>query len=60
MFPYTVKYTESKSDNQNINLLYKTHQICENTFLKDTKEKREIEHPHFPNKKNDFKMISVL
>ena len=32
MFPYTVKYTESESDIQNINLLNKIHQQCQNTF----------------------------
>ena len=32
MFPYTDIYTESESDIQNINLLYKIHQTCQNTF----------------------------
>ena len=32
MFPYTVKYTESESDIQNINVLYKIHQQYQNTF----------------------------
>ena len=32
MFPYTVKYTESKSDIQNNNVLYKIDQQCQNTF----------------------------
>ena len=32
MFPYRVKYTESKSDIQNNDLLYKAHQQCQNTF----------------------------
>ena len=32
MFPYRVKYTESESDIQNNNLLYKIHQTCQNTF----------------------------
>ena len=32
MFPYTEKYTESEYDVQNINLLYKTHHKCQNTF----------------------------
>ena len=32
MLPYTVKYTESESDAQNNNLLYKTHQQYQNTF----------------------------
>ena len=34
MFPYTVKYTESESNIQNNNLLYKAHQRCQNTFKK--------------------------
>ena len=32
MFPYRVKYTESESDIQNNNLLYKTHQKHQNAF----------------------------
>ena len=32
MFPYTVNYTESESDIQNNNLLYKMDQACQNTF----------------------------
>ena len=32
MFPYRVKCTESESDIQNINLLYKIDQQCHNTF----------------------------
>ena len=32
MFPYRVKYIESESDIQNIDLLYKIHQKCQNTF----------------------------
>ena len=32
MFPYTVKYTESEHDIQNINVLYKVHQKCQNAF----------------------------
>ena len=32
MFPYTEKYTESESDIQNNDLLYKTHQQHKNTF----------------------------
>ena len=32
MFPYTEKYTESESDTENNDLLYKTHQQCQNTF----------------------------
>ena len=40
MIPYTVKYTESESDIQNINLLYKTHHQCQNTF-KQIQIKRE-------------------
>ena len=32
MFPYRVKHTESKSDIQNINLLYKIDPTCQNTF----------------------------
>ena len=32
MFPYTVKYTESDSDIQNNNSLYKIDQTCQNTF----------------------------
>ena len=32
MFPYSVKYTESESDIQNIDLLYKIKQKCQNTF----------------------------
>ena len=33
MFSYTVKYTDSESDIQNTNSLYKTHQQCQNTFF---------------------------
>ena len=32
MFPYTEKYTESESDIQNNDLLYKIDQNCQNTF----------------------------
>ena len=32
MFPYRVKYTESESDIQNNNLLYKIRPKCQNTF----------------------------
>ena len=32
MFPYTEKHTESESDIQNNNLLYKTDKIFQNTF----------------------------
>ena len=32
MFIYTEKYTESEKHIQNINLLYKIHQRCQNTF----------------------------
>ena len=32
MFPYTVEYNESEYDIQNISLLYKIHQMCQNTF----------------------------
>ena len=32
MFPYRVKYTESESDIQNNNSLYKIHQQYQNTF----------------------------
>ena len=32
MFPYTEKYTESESDIQNNDLLYKIDQQCQNTF----------------------------
>ena len=32
MFPYTEKYTESESDIQNNNLLYKIHPKCQNSF----------------------------
>ena len=31
MFPHRVEYTESESDIQNNNLLYKIHQECQNT-----------------------------
>ena len=41
MFLYTVKDTESESDIQNINLLYKTHQQHQNTFLENTKSSRK-------------------
>ena len=34
MFPYRVKYTESESDIQNNDLLYKIDQQCQNTFEK--------------------------
>ena len=39
MFQYTVKYTESESDIQTINLLYKTDQQCQH-FLKNKNKKR--------------------
>ena len=39
MFPYTVKYTESKYDIQNSNLLYKIDQQCRTNF--DFFEKRK-------------------
>ena len=32
MSPYRVKYKESEYDIQHINLLYKIHQQCQNTF----------------------------
>ena len=32
MFPYTAKYTESESDIQNNDLLYKIHQKWQNAF----------------------------
>ena len=32
MFPYTVRYTDSESDIQNIDLLYKVHQKHQNAF----------------------------
>ena len=32
MFPYTEKYTESVSDIQNNDLLYKLHETYQNTF----------------------------
>ena len=32
MFPYRVKYTESESDIQKNNLLYRIDQQCQNTF----------------------------
>ena len=32
MFPYRVKYTESESDIQHNDLLYKIDQKCQNTF----------------------------
>ena len=49
MFPYTVKYTEAEYDIQNINLLYNTHQTCQNTFTKNTKS-RENQNPYFSKK----------
>ena len=58
MFPYTVKYTESESDLQNTNLLYKTQQQCQNT-LEKYKKKRE-NHKSIFLKQIDFKMVSVL
>ena len=54
MFPYTVKYTES--DIQNSNLLYKTHQQCQNTLKKQQRQNNKS----IFFKKMDFKMISVL
>ena len=32
IIPYTEKYTESESDNQNKDLLYKINQNCQNIF----------------------------
>ena len=58
MFPYTVKYTESESDIQNINLLYKRRQTGQNTFLNNTQFRENQKYIFF--KKFDFKMISVL
>ena len=46
MFPYTVKYTESESDIQDINLLYNTHQQHQNTFSENTKNEK-IKIPYF-------------
>ena len=40
MFPYTEKYTESESDIQNNDLLYKRHQQCQNTFEMFEKQKQ--------------------
>ena len=58
MFPYTVKYTESASDIQNINLLHKIDQQCQNTFdFLNIFEK--FKNLYF-SEKFEFKMISVL
>ena len=44
MFPYTVKDTESESDIQNNNLLYKIRPKLQNTFeILETFEKIELE-----------------
>ena len=61
MFPYREKYTESESDVQNNDLLYKITQTCQNTFENSEKiwEFRENQKSIFF-KKNVFKMISVL
>ena len=58
MFPYRVKYTESESDIQNNDLLYKIHQNSKNTF--DFLEKNRIFQKSIFFKHFDFKMISVL
>ena len=48
MFPYGVKYTEPKSDIQNINLLYKIDQQHQNTFGPlDFSEKLKTKHVLF-------------
>ena len=41
MFPYRVNYTESESDIQNYNLLYKIDPKCQNTFEQFEKMKME-------------------
>ena len=61
MFPYTEKYTESESDIQNNDLLYKINKKCQNTFnfSENVGKHRENQKSVFF-KKFDFKMISVL
>ena len=47
----TEKYTESDSDIQNNNLLYKVHQKCQNTFQQaDAFEhsEKQKKHEHIP------------
>ena len=48
MFPYRVKYTESESDIQNNDLLYKIDQQCQNTFeiLKNGKKNEKTQFSH--------------
>ena len=58
MFPYKVSYTNCEYDIKNNDLLYKTHQQCQNTFQKIQKN-RETQKSIFK-KKLDFRMISVL
>ena len=61
MFPYRVKYTESESDIQNNDLLYKIDQKCQNTFENlDLGEKIRENQKSIFFKKIAFKMISVL
>ena len=45
MFPYRVKYTESESESdiQNNDLLYKIDHTCQNTFEKKINRKSKIE-----------------
>ena len=61
MFPDRVKYTESESDIQNNDLLYKIDQQCQNAFdiLEKFGKTRENQKSIFF-KKIDFKLISVL
>ena len=52
MFPYTVKNTESESDIQNINLMYKINQQCQHIF-------ELLEHFEKFKSSNYFFMISL-
>ena len=56
MFPYTVKYTESEHDIQHNDLLYKTHQPCQNTF----EVLGQIAKFHPKTKKNTFNFMICI
>ena len=61
--PYTEKYTESESDIQSDNLLYKRHQQCQNTFLKNTEKKMRKSNFHTFQKnrfQNDQRFMKIF
>ena len=50
MFPYRVKYTDSESDIQNNDLLYKTHQKCQEIIFLEYNNFEKIKNPYFSKK----------